>query len=172
MLPSIRDRLVRLAYRFVWNHDDAEEIAQYALTTACERSGELRDDDRWWSWIRRIVVHRCHELGRRQQVRERHDSRIQMAARVRDDSVDRGDSAERVQAVRTLLSELPRRQRDVITLRHLEGLEYERIAAVLEISTATVRVHAHAGRETLRRLLLDRHGDLFRRGEPERTRSR
>ena len=42
MSTSIRDRLVRLAYRFVWNHDDAEEIAQDALATACERSGELR----------------------------------------------------------------------------------------------------------------------------------
>ncbi len=169
MTPSHRDRLVRLAYRFVWNHDDAEEIAQDALAASCERSRDLRDADRWWSWIRRIVVHRCHALGRRQQTRARHESRIHTTARSRNDAAGGVDTDERKQAVRTLLSELPPRQRDVVTLRHLEGMDYERIAAVLEISAATARVHAHAGRETLRRLLLERHADLFQTGESERA---
>ena len=48
---TVRDRLVRLAYRFLWNHDDAEEVAQDALTIAQAKAGGLRDRRKWWSWM-------------------------------------------------------------------------------------------------------------------------
>ena len=95
-----------------------------------------------------------------------------METRRSRESAGREDHDERTEMVRMLLSELPPRQRDVVTLRHLEGMAYEGIAAMLEISTATARVHARAGRETLRRLLLERYGDFFRQEQPQRTGSR
>ena len=48
---SVRGRLVRLAYRFLWNVDDAEDVAHEALATAHERAADLRDETKWWSWV-------------------------------------------------------------------------------------------------------------------------
>jgi len=49
--PAIRDRLFRLAYRLLWNHDDAEDAVQNVLAAALTKGGQLRDGDKWWPWI-------------------------------------------------------------------------------------------------------------------------
>ena len=68
---------------------------------------------------------------------------------------------ERRDVLRRLIQQLPRRQEEVIVLRHLEGMSYQETAAVLGIAPATARAHAYAGRETLRHLLLTKHPDWF-----------
>ncbi len=167
MFPaSARDRLVRLAYRFLWNQHDAEDVAQEALAKACERASDLRDRDKWWSWVSRIVVHRCHELGRRKLRRERHQPLLRAQAEREAQGSGLDQTADEKVGLRRLLHELPRRQREVIVLRHLQGMAYGEIATVLGISAATARVHAQAGRETLRQLALRRYPGWFEQGTP------
>lgn len=153
----VHDRLVRLAYRFLWNREDAEDAAQDALVTAYGREHELRDTDKWWNWICRILVHRCHEHGRRKLRRQRLEPAIYGDALRRIE--DRGTNGfpDEPGWLAALIEELPRRQREVIVLRHLEGMDFSEIAEVLGMKPATARVHAQAGRETLRKLILKRH---------------
>jgi RNA polymerase sigma-70 factor (ECF subfamily) len=152
---SQRDRLVRLAYRFLWNQDDAEDVAQDALTIAIDRSEDLRDDDKWWSWMCRIVVHRCHELGRRRKRWQKHEPMVVAGINQQAEAPSLEEQAQPSDRMRDCLNKLPKRQQEVIVLRHFEGMPYERIAEVLEIKAATARVHARAGREMLRTLLLE-----------------
>ena len=65
-----RDRLVRLAYRFVWNRDDAEDVVQEALARAHERASTLKEHEKWISWVTRMVIHGCHLQGRRKMRRK------------------------------------------------------------------------------------------------------
>ena len=69
-------------------------------------------------------------------------------------------------AIRTALVDLPRRQREVLVLLHIEGMSYDEIGRVLEISPSTARVHARAGREGLRKIMLLQHPDWFDRRKP------
>lgn len=160
--PAMRDRLVRLAYRFLWNQDDAEDAVQDALTTAHQRAGDLRDAGRWWSWVCRIVVNRCHERGRQQLRRERHRRPLTIAEADGRASVEI-DAAEDKAALRRVLQDLPQRQQEVIVLRHLQEMSYEQVGEVLGIAPATARVHARAGRETVRKLMLQRCPEWFDR---------
>jgi RNA polymerase sigma-70 factor (ECF subfamily) len=57
--------------------------------------------------------------------------------------------------LREALQELPERQRLVVTLRDVEGLEIEEIARLLEVTPGNVRVLLHGGRTRLRALLAD-----------------
>lgn len=155
-----RDRLVRLAYRFLWNVDDAEDVVHESLAAAHDRIGDLRDNSKWWSWVCRIVVRRCHEHGRRKLRKEKHDEGLRIAATQREHTPPK-QLSESGEVVRRLVLQLPRRQKEVIVLRHLQGMGYSEIAQVLSISPTTARVHAQAGRETLRNLLLQRHPDWF-----------
>jgi RNA polymerase sigma factor (sigma-70 family) len=156
---ELRDGLVRLAYRFVWNRDDAEDIAQDAIAKSLVASGELREQGRWWAWLCRIVVHRCHEYGRRRKRWTRHEASYGRES-VRDSAGDARPD-ERGEVLRAMLNELPARQREVMVLRHLQGMDYAEIGRVLEISPSTARVHAQSGREALRGLLLERHPGWF-----------
>ena len=153
---SARDQLVRLAYRFLWNRDEAEEVAQDALMTAHERARDLREVDKWWPWVCRIVVQRCRLRGRDRHQRDRHAEPYAVEVTRREREAGDADSSELVELVKSLLGELPPRQYEVIVLHHLHGMGYDEVAEVLGIAAATARVHARAGREALRKLVLNR----------------
>ena len=159
-----RDGLVRLAYRFLWNHDDAEDVAQDALATAYRESEDLRDDDRWWPWLCRIVIRRCHEHGRQKQRRRKYEAAMRDEANRNSAEPKLLDSAEAKAQVSRLLQDLPRRQREVLVLRHLQGMSCEEVGDVLDIAPATVRVHTKAAREALRRRLTEEFPEWAKRG--------
>jgi RNA polymerase sigma-70 factor (ECF subfamily) len=151
---AARDRLVRLAFRFVWNRDDAEDVVQESLAAAHGHRETLREPDRWWSWLRRIVIHRCHTAGRRKRTRARHGLRLAASNTAETDAAGEGlGAAELKELVWRALPGLPERQKEVVVLRHLEGMSYEQIGELLEIAPATARVHAKAGLESLRSML-------------------
>lgn len=159
----VRDRLVRLAYRFLWNQDDAEDVVQDALVKAHQHEHELRDADKWWSWVCRIVVHACHTHGRRKQIRAKHEPILRQRARAESAGNQHVRSDSKTDVLHHIAG-LPKRQREVLVLRHLEEMSYERISQVLGISAATARVHAQAARESLRQRLLRDAGELCGRG--------
>ncbi len=154
-----RSQLLRLAYRFCWNRSDAEDALHNALLVGIEKADELRDPARRWSWLCRVVVQQCHLLGRKQQ--RRNETQGVADFSLRDSSSTAHSSAlERAELgdlMRRLLTNLPERQRAAMTLRHIERLDYPRIAQVMAISESTVRAHVRAGREALRKMIQTRH---------------
>jgi len=152
---SARDKLFRLAYRLLWNRADAEDAVQDALLTAYERSSQLRDSEKWWPWVCRIVVQRCRLVGRRASLRRRHEQAFADLSPTLETARSSG-SAELKTLVIKLLDELPRRQREVLVLRHLQGMAFGEIAEVLGLSPETARVHAQRGRERLAALIAGR----------------
>jgi len=153
--PSARDRLFRLAYRLLWNRADAEDAVQDALLTAYEQSNQLRDSEKWWPWVCRIVVQRCRLLGRRASLRRRHEQVFAELSPILATAKTPG-SVELKALVIELLDDLPRRQREVLVLRHLQGMTFEEVAQVLELAPETARVHAQRGRERLAALIARR----------------
>ena len=117
------------------------------------RDCSQRDPSKRWSWLSRIVVHRCHEHGRRKQRRAHHEDAIRTLAGSMAKDWTHDDPTNIKNQVRRLIEALPTRQREVTVLRHLQGMSYDEIGHVLAISPSTVRVHARDGLETLRRLM-------------------
>jgi len=164
--PSARERLFRLAYRLLWNRADAEDAVQDALLAAHDRSAQLKDADKWWPWVCRIVVQKSRLLGRRTSLRRRHEQLLSELAPTHEEAMSSG-SAEAKALVIELLDELPRRQREVMVLRHLQGMAFNEIAEVLELSPETARVHAQRGRERLLFLMEQRHPEWMEESAPE-----
>ena len=149
-----RTRLFRLAYRLCWNTHDAEDVLQNALLAATRHRGRLRDDNRRWPWLCRIVVQQGRLHWRRQRTQvdagavelAQHDP-----ARSPDDREDIG------MLMRRLIVHLPEKQRIAVTLRHIEQLEYPRIAEIMRVAESTSRAHVRAGLESMRRMIVTRH---------------
>ncbi len=164
-----RSQLLRLAYRFCWNRSDAEDALHNALLVAIEKADQLRDPAKRWSWLCRLVVQQCHLLGRRQKRRNETQGAADfpsgLSLRVEDSLRDSTstkhatalENAELGDLMRRLLTNLPEQQRAAMTLRHIERLDYPRIAQVMAISESTVRAHVRTGREALRKLIQTRH---------------
>jgi RNA polymerase sigma-70 factor (ECF subfamily) len=120
--------------------DVASDAAAEAFAQALRRGAELRDPRAWvWQVAFRIAA---GELQHRRAT----DHVIPDTAATRDDS---DSSVEILEA----LSRLNTRQRAAIVLHYYGDRPVKEIASLLGISSATVRVHLHRGRQRLSQLL-------------------
>jgi RNA polymerase sigma-70 factor (ECF subfamily) len=120
------------------------------------------------TWVFRILVNRARTAG----TRERRSVAIEDMGPVVDQSRfdlsggwtsppeawieqidDRVAAAKMVGRLRLAIEDLPPRQREVVTLRDIEGLSSDDVCGVLEISDANQRVLLHRGRSKLRQIL-------------------
>lgn len=156
---DLRPRLVRLAYRYLWNAHDAEETVQEALALAWRGQiaggpgAEHRD-----AWLYRVTINLSLNRLRRLRAEPMPPGEV-AAAEVHPGS--RPEMDELMQRVRTAVRELPDRQQAAIVLRDIEGLPHERIGEILEVTPAAARVLVHRAREAVRRFLLVRWPDSF-----------
>lgn len=134
-----------LAYRILGHPADAEDAAAEALTRALlawKRVGRL---DYREAWVLRVTANVAIDMRRRRRPDPGEIEPIE----------DREESSAIRMALSAALSALPRRQREVIVLRHLVGLRESEVAACLGVSVGSVKRHAHRAVDGLRRRLGD-----------------
>lgn len=118
----------------------AEDVAQDALVAAYRKWDELEQPEHW---LRRVIANRSRSALRRAYAEAKALGRIQAPQAVESTVPHSTDDFW------ALVRRLPHRQAQVIALRYLDELSTIEVAAVLEMSEATVRVHLHRARQTL-----------------------
>lgn len=78
-----------------------------------------------------------------------HEAEHQPASEISDSVVANAETEQ----IRTAIAQLPAEQREVLILRVYHELSYREIATITKCNEETVRVRAHRGRQTLKRLL-------------------
>lgn len=142
--------LVRLGALLLRDQGAAEDVAQDAFVALHRRWGRLREQDKAVAYLRRSVVNGCRSAQRRAVVADRH------RPEPRDNAASAEVSAlagERRGEVLAALAGIPRRQREVLVLRHWLDLSEAEIATVLRISRGSVKTHSSRGLAALRRTL-------------------
>ncbi len=144
--------LVRLSVLLVRDQGTAEEVVQDAFVAVHGRWGRLREPDKALAYLRQAVVNRSRSALRHRAVVDRHARRephLSVAPGADEPTLAR----DRRAAVLEALQVLPRRQREVLVLRHYLDLSEAEIADALGISRGSVKAHASRGGAALRRLL-------------------
>jgi len=147
--------LVRLSWLLVHDQHVAEETVQDAFVAMHARWSQLRDQDRALAYLRRCVVNTSRSVLRHRKVEDRyllrestartaHGTTFEPSAEQRAVEHDTGDH------LLMALARLPRRQREVLTLRYYLDLSEAQIADALGISAGSVKAHAHRGLAALR----------------------
>lgn len=147
------DSLVRLAWLMIRDRSVAEEIVADALVALHARLGRLEGELNLPAYLRRSVINGCRSVGRRRVLERAHLLReASVVARSGDAPSAEAIVLDRVgrEAMVHALAELPRRQREVLVLRYYLDLSEQQIAETLEISTGSVKSHAHRGLAALR----------------------
>jgi RNA polymerase sigma-70 factor (sigma-E family) len=154
--------LVRLSVLLVHDVGTAEEIVQDAFVAMHGRWSRLREPDKALAYLRQAVVNRSRSSLRHRKVVDRHATHEAGLARGRTSDPAEGAAlaADRRTAVLAALAALPRRQREVLVLRHYLELSETEIAETLGISNGAVKSHASRGSAALRASLSDRLEDL------------
>lgn len=149
-------RVYSLLFRLVGNHEDAEDLAQDVFVKAQRSLGWYRGEARFGTWLYRIAVSLSRDHFRRRGVRA-------LSPAERDDvpeppsregaPSDELARRELVRALRDALDRLPHRLRAALVMRTQEGLEYDEIARVLDITPNTARVQVMKARRRLERAM-------------------
>ena len=168
-------KIYQLAFRYLRNKEDAEEVTQDVLFKVYRKVGEFRGDAALSSWIYRITFNAAMSRLRtaqyqRTQAEERreaaNDSAAGEAARpsevadwsdLADERVLRSQLRQRV--MRAILA-LPAIYRAPVMLRDIQGMSTEEASAMLRVKDQTLKSRLHRGRLILRKQLADFAGGL------------
>lgn len=169
-------RIQQLAFRYVKNWEDAEEVTQDVLMKVYRKIDAFRGDAALSSWIYRITFNTAMSrlrTGRGARAAEqRQDTTggdtpgrtpVEVAdwSSMADDEVLRGEMRTRLIAA---LRHLPSVYRIPVLLRDIQGLSTEEASAVLRVKPQTLKSRLHRGRLILRQHLSDFAGGLALHG--------
>jgi RNA polymerase sigma-70 factor (ECF subfamily) len=146
----------RLAYSFVRNHADAEDISQEAFIRAWRAIARFDPKYRFYTWLHRITVNLCMNHFRRQKrIRFEPLPGGEPGAEWQDLPDPKGDddAGELRRALDRAMMALPPEQRAVLVLRARDELSYSEISKALGIPVGTVMSRLSRGRAQLRERL-------------------
>ncbi len=152
---GVLDKTYRLCFALLGHVDLAEEATQEVFLRTHERLATWKSDAPMGAWLRGVAINVCRELRRkrwRQALHLRMFRRRSTAAVVQD-VARQNAQREAEEIVRSLVSDLPTGQREVIVLRFFENLSTEETAATLKLPVGTVKSRLHRGLERLRERL-------------------
>lgn len=146
--------LVRLAVLLVGDRPSAEDIVQDVFARLCLHD-RLPGGDGSLAYVRAAVLNGCRSALRRRAVARRFGNSSDPLARAatQESAEHEAILAEDRRQVLAALAALPPRRREVLVLRYWLGLTEAEIAAVLGISTGTVKSTAARGLAALARKL-------------------
>jgi len=143
-------RLVGLAGAMLRDGAAAEEIVQDVMLELWRRRATLVIETTLQAYLYRATRNRSLNHIRHQRITERAEPYLRTDAT----SVERADSrvmeAEIEAALRSAVSELPSRCREVFELSRVHGLTYAEIAQAMDISVKTVEAQMGKALRTLR----------------------
>ena len=159
LIDRHRDGATRLANRILRVRADAEDVVQEALLHAFLDLAELRDRDRFVSWLLGIVVNLAKSrlrLRREVPVEDWSGGQairgfVWMDAEPTPDV--RQEARELHDIVWKALAELPAEQQETVQLHYVDGLRVWEIAALVGVPSGTVKARLHRARGRLRRAL-------------------
>jgi len=175
LADAFSGKIYQLAFRYLRNREDAEEVAQDVLFKVYRKVGEFRGDAALSSWIYRITFNTAMSRLRtaryqRQQAEEpqmisAEGDLLQPAPRrevadwsqMADEGVFRSELRRRV--FRAILA-LPAIYRAPVMLRDIQGMSTEEASAMLRVKDQTLKSRLHRGRLILRKQLADFAGGL------------
>ncbi len=167
-------KIYQLAFRYLKNKEDAEEVTQDVLYKVFRRVSAFRGDAALSSWIYRITFNAAMSRLRTARYQRSQEEDRQIAALDADglhagvpDVADWSDLADegvlrsqlRQRIFRAILA-LPAIYRAPVVLRDIQGLSTEEASAMLRVKDQTLKSRLHRGRLILRKQLSDFAGGL------------
>jgi len=175
LIDTYGTKIYQLAFRYLRNKEDAEEVAQDVLFKVHRKVGEFRGDSALSSWIYRITFNAAMSRLRSGSYQRAQEEQRLAAANERDDmdarpKVEPADwshladeqlfKAQMRKRMFSAILALPAIYRAPVMLRDIQGMSTEEASAMLHVKDQTLKSRLHRGRLILRKQLADFAGGL------------
>lgn len=154
-----------MCYHFTYNFADAKDLTQETFIQAFTKLHQLRNPQKFSSWLRQITMNVCR-MWRRSQDRY---SRVSIEKVGEENLVDKelpspqkaAETNELRAKVRRAISFLSEKNRLTLTLYYIDGLTYEEIGTFLDIPKTTIKSRLYKARKKLKKEVLEMTKDQF-----------
>jgi RNA polymerase sigma-70 factor, ECF subfamily len=156
LVDRYKDLVYGLVHRMVSDRSQVDDLAQEVFLKVHRGLPYFRGEARLSTWIFRIVQNVCT------QARARRPREVSFAREGQDgeEQVFEPGSADRTFAEIELrdrldkaIAQLPENYRLLVAAHYLKGVQYEALAAALDLPLGTVKTHLHRAKRRLRELL-------------------
>lgn len=142
LFDHYRNRVYTYAYRYLKSKELAEEIVQEVFIKIWRKRLELSEVINFGGYLRTVSVHKTLDALKKIKLDQQssmlslsdwteadHDPEAQILLKDTQDYID------------IAISKLPKQQREVYQMCHLQGMKQKEAAEILNISPNTVKVH-------------------------------
>ncbi|MDA8406225.1 MAG: sigma-70 family RNA polymerase sigma factor [Deltaproteobacteria bacterium] len=165
LVVKYQKKVFSVAYRFVGDPEEANDLAQEIFTAAYQNLKSFRGDSKFSTWLFQIATNRGKNrfkyLKRRGFFTNKGSS----------ETDDEGDQSHRAlpdqtanpeellsgnqirKAVIEAINELEPDHREIVILRDIEGLSYDEIARILDLPEGTTKSRLHRARMVVKEKL-------------------
>src|SRR5688572_27555299 len=140
----------RVAYRFLRNSADAEDVTQAVFLRLLQTAGSFATAEQPRAWLARAAIHRSMDWRRMEERRRQRESVWADRAAERKKNLE---EPMNLQEVEDAISSLPDELRVPVVLHYREGLKYREIAEVCDCPEGTVARRISLAKTRLRRRL-------------------
>jgi len=157
-------RAIAMAAGILGSREEAQDLVQESCLKAFRALDTFVPGRPFFPWFYRILRNACIQQLRRRKVRRasslsRRNEDDEPAPELADATAPLPEEIvardERSHLVGEALTRLPAMDREVLMLKHFDGLTYKEIAAALSIPVGTVMSRISTARKRLRKLLPD-----------------
>jgi RNA polymerase sigma-70 factor, ECF subfamily len=163
IVETHQEKVRNTCFRFVRNHEDADDMAQEVFIQVYESMGHFRKDAELSTWIYRIAVNKSLDFIRKKKRKKRfaqlsslfgfneNDEEIVLPSG--DNPQQNMEEKERKQLLDSALEKLPENQKTAITLSKYEGFSNKEIMEIMDLSLSAVEALMHRAKKNLNKIL-------------------
>ncbi len=145
-------RMLGVCYRYARNREDAEDMLQEGFIKVYSQIHQFRGSGALEGWIRRIIVHTCiNVIKRNKKFSDSVDLIHASSIQINENNIPSMLQAKQVVECIRLL---PIGYRTVLNLYAIEGFSHKEIGAILDIEESTSRSQYTRARALLEEILL------------------
>lgn len=155
VVEAYSERITSVVSGMISDRDAVDDVVAETFTKAFFRIRNFHGDAGLYTWLYRVAINGAKDHGKKKRRRpalsleELASGAAAFASPAAGPSVERLEDRELRTAVRAAIEALPPKFRAVLVLRELEGLRYEEIAEILDISQGTVESRLFRARRRL-----------------------
>ncbi|MPM13022.1 ECF RNA polymerase sigma factor SigW [bioreactor metagenome] len=160
LIDSTHSDVFRLALKFTGNRDDARDISQEVYLEAFRNINSFREDSNIRTWLYRITVNRSLNLIKKNKNKfqslsiDHADDSFSWIAAPSEHEADKAVETKELRiALNAALAKIPENQRTAFLLFNHDGMKYNEIAEVMNLSLSAVESLIFRSKANLRNIL-------------------
>ena len=155
-----------LCFHLVGNFADAQDLAQEAFIRAYLDLRQLREPDKFASWLYSVTTNICKMWLRKRRTEIASLDEVAHEVEFSSEFPSPHETVERKEgrlAVQRAIASLSEKNRLVVTLYYMDGLSYQEISNFLDVPVSTIKSRLHRARLQLKERLITMVQETFER---------